>query len=71
MVDGTLKEAYNCLHYQYFLLFLVVILDSFQEYKAMLEEAKKYDHRELTKKQELFFFHPLRYKFEVHDIFCS
>lgn len=27
----------------------------------MLEEAKKYDHRELTKKQELFFFHPLRY----------
>ncbi|CAH9071263.1 unnamed protein product [Cuscuta europaea] len=25
----------------------------------MLEEAKKYDHRELTKKQELFFFHPL------------
>nr|GMD17000.1 threonine--tRNA ligase, mitochondrial 1-like [Ipomoea batatas] len=31
-----------------------------QEYLAMLEEAKKYDHRELTKKQELFFFHPLR-----------
>ncbi|KAK4489517.1 hypothetical protein RD792_005326, partial [Penstemon davidsonii] len=30
-----------------------------KEYKAMLEEAKKYDHRELTKKQELFFFHPL------------
>lgn len=33
---------------------------SVQEYKLMLEEAKKYDHRELTKKQELFFFHPLR-----------
>ncbi|KAK6132124.1 hypothetical protein DH2020_034115 [Rehmannia glutinosa] len=32
-----------------------------KEYKAMLEEAKKYDHRELTKKQELFFFHPLRF----------
>ncbi|KAK6124207.1 hypothetical protein DH2020_042043 [Rehmannia glutinosa] len=31
-----------------------------KEYKSMLEEAKKYDHRELTKKQELFFFHPLR-----------
>ncbi|KAM7464605.1 hypothetical protein LguiA_032726 [Lonicera macranthoides] len=30
-----------------------------KEYIAMLEEAKKYDHRELTKKQELFFFHPL------------
>ncbi|KAM7468624.1 hypothetical protein LguiB_016186 [Lonicera macranthoides] len=30
-----------------------------REYIAMLEEAKKYDHRELTKKQELFFFHPL------------
>ncbi|KZV47021.1 threonine--tRNA ligase, mitochondrial-like [Dorcoceras hygrometricum] len=30
-----------------------------KEYKAMLEEAKKYDHRELGKKQELFFFHPL------------
>ncbi|KAL1531447.1 threonine--tRNA ligase [Salvia divinorum] len=30
-----------------------------KEYKAMIEEAKKYDHRELTKKQELFFFHPL------------
>ncbi|KAL8557064.1 hypothetical protein ACS0TY_004512 [Phlomoides rotata] len=30
-----------------------------KEYLAMLEEAKKYDHRELTKKQELFFFHPL------------
>ncbi|KAK6124326.1 hypothetical protein DH2020_041947 [Rehmannia glutinosa] len=30
-----------------------------KEYKSMLEEAKKYDHRELTKKQELFFFHPL------------
>ncbi|XP_055810265.1 threonine--tRNA ligase, mitochondrial 1-like [Solanum dulcamara] len=30
-----------------------------KEYLAMLAEAKKYDHRELTKKQELFFFHPL------------
>ncbi|KAK4358223.1 hypothetical protein RND71_023833 [Anisodus tanguticus] len=30
-----------------------------KEYMDMLEEAKKYDHRELTKKQELFFFHPL------------
>ncbi|XP_009794575.1 threonine--tRNA ligase, mitochondrial 1 [Nicotiana sylvestris] len=30
-----------------------------KEYLAMIEEAKKYDHRELTKKQELFFFHPL------------
>nr|GEW34153.1 threonine--tRNA ligase, mitochondrial 1 [Tanacetum cinerariifolium] len=30
-----------------------------KEYIAMLEEAKKYDHRELGKKQELFFFHPL------------
>lgn len=30
-----------------------------KEYIALLEEAKKYDHRELTKKQELFFFHPL------------
>ncbi|KAL6541787.1 hypothetical protein OROGR_011273 [Orobanche gracilis] len=30
-----------------------------KEYKALLEEAKKYDHRELAKKQELFFFHPL------------
>ncbi|KAG5592169.1 hypothetical protein H5410_042683 [Solanum commersonii] len=30
-----------------------------KEYLVMLEEAKKYDHRELTKKQELFFFHPL------------
>ncbi|MFS8029484.1 putative threonine--tRNA ligase [Helianthus anomalus] len=31
-----------------------------KEYIALLEEAKKYDHRELGKKQELFFFHPLR-----------
>lgn len=30
-----------------------------KEYLEMLAEAKKYDHRELTKKQELFFFHPL------------
>ncbi|KAK2971689.1 hypothetical protein RJ640_007727 [Escallonia rubra] len=30
-----------------------------KEHIAFLEEAKKYDHRELTKKQELFFFHPL------------
>ncbi|KAL3337130.1 hypothetical protein AABB24_029674 [Solanum stoloniferum] len=30
-----------------------------KEYLDMLAEAKKYDHRELTKKQELFFFHPL------------
>ncbi|KAK1425852.1 hypothetical protein QVD17_21213 [Tagetes erecta] len=30
-----------------------------KEYLALLEEAKKYDHRELGKKQELFFFHPL------------
>ncbi|KAI3818152.1 hypothetical protein L1987_11955 [Smallanthus sonchifolius] len=30
-----------------------------KEYIALLEEAKKYDHRELGKKQELFFFHPL------------
>lgn len=30
-----------------------------KQYKNDLEEAKKYDHRELTKKQELFFFHPL------------
>jgi threonyl-tRNA synthetase len=30
-----------------------------KEYLAFQEEAKKYDHRELTKKQELFFFHPL------------
>ncbi|KAI7757008.1 hypothetical protein M8C21_003385, partial [Ambrosia artemisiifolia] len=30
-----------------------------EEYIALLEEAKKYDHRELGKKQELFFFHPL------------
>ncbi|XP_059275370.1 threonine--tRNA ligase, mitochondrial 1-like isoform X2 [Lycium ferocissimum] len=30
-----------------------------KEYLAFLEEAKKFDHRELTKKQELFFFHPL------------
>lgn len=32
-----------------------------QEYKRMLEEAKKYDHRILGQAQELFFFHPLRY----------
>ncbi|MFS7953101.1 putative threonine--tRNA ligase [Helianthus anomalus] len=32
-----------------------------KEYIALLEEAKKYDHRELGKKQELFFFHPLRF----------
>ncbi|CAN4094731.1 unnamed protein product [Withania somnifera] len=31
---------------------------SFPDQKQ-LKEAKKYDHRELTKKQELFFFHPL------------
>ncbi|KAK1376540.1 Threonine--tRNA ligase [Heracleum sosnowskyi] len=30
-----------------------------KEYLFLLEEAKKYDHRELGKKQELFFFHPL------------
>ncbi|XP_016447338.1 threonine--tRNA ligase, mitochondrial 1 isoform X2 [Nicotiana tabacum] len=30
-----------------------------KEYLVMLEEAKKYDHRELGKKQELFFFHSL------------
>ncbi|XP_057485757.1 threonine--tRNA ligase, mitochondrial 1-like [Actinidia eriantha] len=30
-----------------------------KEYIARLEEAKKYDHRELGKNQELFFFHPL------------
>ncbi|KAI3779308.1 hypothetical protein L2E82_08979 [Cichorium intybus] len=30
-----------------------------KEYIALLEEAKKYDHRELGKKHELFFFHPL------------
>ncbi|CDP00192.1 unnamed protein product [Coffea canephora] len=30
-----------------------------KQYKDDLEEAKKYDHRELAKKQELFFFHPL------------
>ncbi|CAI9112323.1 OLC1v1012760C1 [Oldenlandia corymbosa var. corymbosa] len=30
-----------------------------KQYKEDLEEAKKNDHRELTKKQELFFFHPL------------
>ncbi|KAL8100691.1 hypothetical protein AgCh_032808 [Apium graveolens] len=28
-----------------------------KEYFFLLEEAKKYDHRELGKKQELFFFH--------------
>ncbi|OAY85551.1 Threonine--tRNA ligase, mitochondrial 1 [Ananas comosus] len=32
-----------------------------KEYKRMLEEAKKYDHRILGQAQELFFFHPLRY----------
>ncbi|VFQ62116.1 unnamed protein product [Cuscuta campestris] len=31
---------------------------SLKEYFAMIEEAKKYDHKELAKKQELFFFHP-------------
>nr|CAD1840152.1 unnamed protein product [Ananas comosus var. bracteatus] len=30
-----------------------------KEYKRMLEEAKKYDHRILGQAQELFFFHPL------------
>ncbi|XP_047322474.1 threonine--tRNA ligase, mitochondrial 1-like [Impatiens glandulifera] len=30
-----------------------------KEYLLRLEEAKKYDHRELGKNQELFFFHPL------------
>ncbi|XP_071926273.1 threonine--tRNA ligase, mitochondrial 1-like [Coffea arabica] len=30
-----------------------------KQYKDDLEEAKKYDHGELAKKQELFFFHPL------------
>ncbi|CAI9101279.1 OLC1v1038567C1 [Oldenlandia corymbosa var. corymbosa] len=30
-----------------------------KQYKDDLEEAKRYDHRELGKKQELFFFHPL------------
>ncbi|KAF9621888.1 hypothetical protein IFM89_028476 [Coptis chinensis] len=30
-----------------------------KEYLTMLEEAKKYDHRLLGVKQELFFFHPL------------
>ncbi|PKA59163.1 Threonine--tRNA ligase, mitochondrial [Apostasia shenzhenica] len=30
-----------------------------KEYLAMLEEAKKYDHRILGQSQELFFFHPL------------
>ncbi|KAL7240987.1 hypothetical protein ACSBR2_006586 [Camellia fascicularis] len=30
-----------------------------KEYITRLEEAKKYDHRELGKNQELFFFHPL------------
>ncbi|KAI7998332.1 hypothetical protein LOK49_LG10G00439 [Camellia lanceoleosa] len=32
---------------------------SLKDYIARLEEAKKYDHRELGKTQELFFFHPL------------
>ncbi|GKD91072.1 threonine--tRNA ligase, mitochondrial 1-like protein, partial [Tanacetum coccineum] len=36
------------------------VYNEFMEYIALLEEAKKYDHRELGKKQELFFFHPLR-----------
>ena len=31
-----------------------------QEYINLLEEAKKYDHRLLGTKQELFFCHPLR-----------
>ncbi|KAK8916531.1 hypothetical protein KSP39_PZI023079 [Platanthera zijinensis] len=30
-----------------------------KEYLAILEEAKKYDHRILGQNQELFFFHPL------------
>lgn len=30
-----------------------------KEYLTLLEEAKKYDHRQLGLKQELFFFHPL------------
>ncbi|XP_047324109.1 threonine--tRNA ligase, mitochondrial 1-like [Impatiens glandulifera] len=30
-----------------------------KEYLLRLEEAKKYDHRELGKNQKLFFFHPL------------
>ncbi|PKU69661.1 Threonine--tRNA ligase, mitochondrial [Dendrobium catenatum] len=30
-----------------------------KEYIALLEEAKKYDHRILGQNQELFFFHPL------------
>ncbi|KAG0499168.1 hypothetical protein HPP92_003859 [Vanilla planifolia] len=30
-----------------------------KEYLALLEEAKKYDHRILGQNQELFFFHPL------------
>lgn len=32
-----------------------------QEYLQHLEEAKKYDHRLVGTKQELFFCHPLRY----------
>lgn len=38
-----------------------MILIFVQEYVEMMREAEKYDHRELGKKQELFFNHPLRY----------
>jgi hypothetical protein len=44
----------RCHHFFSELQFLV------QEYKQFLEEAKKYDHRLLGIKQELFFCHPLR-----------
>ena len=46
------------------IMYLLVLNDCHlgQEYIARIEEAKKYDHRLLGVKQELFFCHPLRYK---------
>lgn len=38
-----------------------------QEYIHQLEEAKKYDHRLVGTKQELFFCHPLRYTMAYHS----
>ena len=41
-----------------------------QEYIQRLEEAKKYDHRLLGTKQELFFCHPLRYSMAWYTWFA-
>lgn len=48
----------------WFFRFLFVVFP-WQEYLHHLEEAKKYDHRLLGTKQELFFCHPLRYEILV------